>query len=336
MAKKSEIKNESREKGENSSVEQPKEKRQGESVEQQPKEKDGQLKELDPDKFVDLIKIIQGAKDLNELKPLLYRHILKIADRNKLGDKYHLLFLYEPNSSIEQGMVDKIYNAIPDDNKKPILLVIHNHGGRIEPAYLISKTCKELSSQFIVAIPRKAKSAATLISLGGHEIHMGPMSEMGPIDPQFAGLPALGISSSLESIAKIVCKYPGASAMFADFMKEKLDLRILGYFERVSESAMQYAMRLLADKKMTLTPKEVSHKLVYEYKDHSFVIDKEEAKELLGDMIKVNTNEYRFSNEIHKFLNDVNILIGIINKKSLAIVGSSRDFIITDKKKDDE
>lgn len=291
---------------------------------------------LNPDKFMDLIKIIQSAKEINDLKPTLYKHILEIAKRNAISDAYHLLFLYEPNSSIEQGMVDKIYNAIPDGNTKPILLLIHNHGGRIEPAYLISKTCKELSPKFVVTIPRKAKSAATLISLGGNEIHMGPMSELGPIDPQFAGLPALGISSSLESIAKIVCKYPESSPMFADFMKEKLDLRILGYFERVSESAQQYAIRLLAGKELKLTADEVAHKLVYEYKDHSFVIDKEEAKDLLGDIVKVNTNEYKFGNEIHKFLNEVNIIIGIFKSKSLAIVGSPRDFIITDKKKDDE
>lgn len=291
---------------------------------------------LNPDKFMDLIKIIQGEKEINDLKPTLYKHILEIAKRNGISNDYHLLFLYEPNSSIEQGMVDKIYNAIPDGNTKPILLLIHNHGGRIEPAYLISKTCKELSPKFVVTIPRKAKSAATLISLGGNEIHMGPMSELGPIDPQFAGLPALGISSSLESIAKIVCKYPESSAMFADFMKEKLDLRILGYFERVSESAQQYAIRLLAGKELKLTADEVAHKLVYEYKDHSFVIDKEEAIGLLGDIVKVNTNEYKFGNEIHKFLNEVNIIIGIFKSKSLAIVGSPRDFIETDKKKEDE
>lgn len=293
-----------------------------------------QPKSLNPDKFMDLVQIIRNAKDINDLKPMLYKHILTIAKRNNIGEKYHLLFLYEPNSSIEQGMVDRIYNAIPDDNKKPILLLIHNHGGRIEPAYLISKTCKELSPKFVVTIPRKAKSAATLIALGGNEIHMGPMSELGPIDPQFAGLPALGISSSLESIAKIVCKYPESSSMFADFMKEKLDLRILGYFERVSESAQQYAIRLLNDK--DLKSDEVAHKLVYEYKDHSFVIDKEEARELLGDTIKVNTDEYRFANEIHKFLNEINILIEIFNNKSLSIVGTPRDFIITDKKKDED
>ncbi|GAB5416225.1 MAG: ATP-dependent Clp protease proteolytic subunit [Crocinitomicaceae bacterium] len=291
--------------------------------------------EPDLDKFLDLIGLIKSTEDINELKGKLYKHILKIAERNNIED-YHLLFLYEPNSSIKQSMVDKIYNAIPDDNNKPILLVIHSHGGRIEPAYLISKTCKELSSKFVITIPRKAKSAATLISLGGNEIHMGPMSELGPIDPQFNGLPALGISSSLESIAKIVCKYPESSSMFSDFMKEKLDLNILGYFERVSESAQQYATRLLADKKLKLAASEIAHKFVYEYKDHSFVIDKEEARELLGDMIKINTIEYKFANELHKFLNEVNIVLSVFKKKSLSIIGSPKDFIINDKTEEED
>ncbi|HEY9183692.1 MAG TPA: ATP-dependent Clp protease proteolytic subunit [Salegentibacter sp.] len=319
-------------KKENQTKEQPEKVEKKTTPEEEKKKQE--KKELNPDKFLDLAKIINREDDVTNLKPVLYRHILKIASRNEVDDKYHILFLYEPNDSIQQGMVDRIYNAIPDDNKKPILLVIHNHGGRIEPAYLISKTCKELSPHFVVAIPRKAKSAATLLALGGNEIHMGPMSELGPIDPQFAGLPALGISSSLESIAKIVCKYPESSSMFSEFMKEKLDLRILGYFERVSESAQQYAIRLLAGKELNLEANDVAHKLVYEYKDHSFVIDKEEARELLGDVIKINTPEYKFSNDIHKFLNEVNIILSIFNKKSLSIVGSPKDFIFADKKEE--
>gem|GEM_PF-6064967 len=33
--------------------------------------------------------------------------------------------------------------------------------------------------------------------------------------------------------------------MLAKYLSYKLDLRILGYFERVTESAVQYAQRLL-------------------------------------------------------------------------------------------
>lgn len=293
-----------------------------------------ETKEPDLDKFGDLVKLIADSKDINDAKPSFYKHLLKILERNKISKDYHVLFLYEPIKSIDQGMADKIYNAIPDDNNKPILLIIHNNGGRIEPAYLISKTCKELSPKFVVAIPRKAKSASTLITLGASEVHMGPMSELGPIDPQFGGLPALGTGSSLESIAKIVTKYPESSHMFSDYMKDKLDLRILGYFERVSESAKQYAIRLLNGKKLPTDIETIAHRLVYDYKDHSFVIDKEESKELLGDIIKLNTEEYKLSNELHKFLTNINLMLDIFKNKSLAIVGSIRDFNISDLKKD--
>jgi len=292
------------------------------------------VKELDLDKFGNLISIIADAKDVNALRPIFYKHLLKTLERNEVSKKYHILLIYEPNKSIDQGMADKIYNAIPENNDKPILLIIHNNGGRIEPAYLISKSCKELSSKFVVAIPRKAKSASTLITLGASEVHMGPMSELGPIDPQFGGLPALGIGSSLESIAKIVTKYPESSLMFAEYMKDKLDLRILGYFERVSESAKQYAIRLLNGKTLPASIESTAHKLVYEYKDHSFVIDKEESTELLGDIIKINSDEYKLSNDIHKFLTNVNLILEFIKKKNIAIIGSIRDFDISDVKEE--
>jgi hypothetical protein len=38
--------------------------------------------------------------------------------------------------------------------------------------------------------------------------------------------------------------------MLSEYIQEKLDLRILGYFERINESAMQYAERLLAGKNL--------------------------------------------------------------------------------------
>ncbi|MEP2447309.1 MAG: hypothetical protein ABJI69_08770 [Balneola sp.] len=288
------------------------------------------------DSFKDQIELVSTTKNHREIGSHVTNHLNKILEKYSISKDYHFLFIYEPHNSINQGMVDKIYNAIPDDNKKPILLILHNNDGRIEPAYLISKTCKELSSKFGVAIPRKAKSAATLIALGGSEIHMGPMSELGPIDPQFGGLPALGTSSSLESIAKIVSKFPDSSVMFADYMKDKLDLRILGYFERVSESAKQYALRLLSDKDLPKSNQEIAHQLVYEYKDHSFVIDKEEACELLGETIKVNSEEYRLSNDIHKFMTNINMLTEVFYKKNLAIIGSTTDLDFTDKKEDDD
>lgn len=266
------------------------------------------------DNFKTLIDTILSEKELSKLNKTIYKHLYNILDRHSISKSYEVLFLYDSQSSISEGMADKIYEAVPKKIEKPILLIIHTKGGQIEPAYLISKTCKENSTKFNVAIPRKAKSAGTLISLGADEIHMGSMSELGPIDPQFGGLPALGLTSSLESLAKVVTKHPKSSEMLSSFLAQKLDLRILGYFERVSESAMQYAIRLLSGKKYPLEIEEIAKNFVYEYKDHSFVIDKEEATKFLGETIKTNSDEYLLANDIHQFMSTLNMLAGILRK----------------------
>lgn len=283
------------------------------------------------DDFMTLFNLIRNEKNISKITKAIYKHILSIISRHQVSKDYEIIFLYDNQSSISEDMADKIYAAIPQKNEKPILLILNNRGGKVEPAYLISKTCKENSTKFNVAIPRKAKSAATLIALGAYEIHMGAMSELGPIDPQFGGLPALGLTSSLESLAKVVTNYPQSSDLFAKYLTEKLDLRILGYFERVSESAMQYAIRLLEGKSLPKSVEQVAKNFAYEYKDHSFVIDKEEAMKFLGDVIKVNTPEYELANDIHQFMGTLNLLAGILKKKNVAIVGNCKNIIMNDK-----
>jgi len=293
-------------------------------------EKTEEKKEVNLDSLKELIDLIFSEQDLNKLREFFFNHLRKIFGRHTISRKYLILFLYDSNNSITEKMTDKIYAAIPEKNEKPILLIIHSKGGEVEPAFLISKTCKEKAPNFVVAVPRRAKSAATLIALGAVEIHMGSMSELGPIDPQFGNLPALGLSSSLETIAKVVSDYPKSSEMFAKYLNEQLNLRILGYFERVSESAKQYAQRLLEGRTFPKEIQEIAHALVYEYKDHSFVIDKEEAIKYLGETIKVNTEEYQLANDIHKFMSNLNWIAGVIRKKNLEIVGSYKDLSISD------
>ena len=205
-------------------------------------------------------------------------------------------------------------------------------------AYLISKTCKRLAKEkFIVGIPRRAKSAATLIALGADEIHMGLMSELGPIDPQFENLPALGLSNALKSLAELCTQYPASSNMFAKYLSQTLDLRVLGYFERISESAAQYGEKLLLRQNFSndRNAKSIANHFVYYYKDHGFVVDIDEAIGILGDnIIKKETVEYNFINEIYKFLDHVEFLYGYFFKKRMSYVGSIyKGIYLSEKKK---
>lgn len=252
-------------------------------------------------------------------------------------ENYALLFLYDPNGSIENYDLDKLYKpASLLKKQKDVLLLLHSGGGSIEPAYLISKALKSSSKEkFVTVVPRRAKSAATLVCLGADEIHMGLTSQLGPIDPQIGGLPALGLINALDTLAGLAAKFPEASKMLSDYLQNKLDLNILGYFNRVTESAVQYGERLLSSKKFPngRCAQEVADHLVNHYKDHSFVIDIDEALGLLGEnIIKVNTKEYQAANEIYEFFDFLNFLFNKKGKKYWYVGDVDNGMVITTKK----
>lgn len=244
------------------------------------------------------------------------------------------LSLYDSSDTIDSWESDRIFTVLQAANSahgQDIFLLLHSRGGQIEPAYQISKICRAFANtRFVVAIPRVAKSAATLIALGAHEIHMGMLGEMGPIDPQVGDLPALGVKRALQTIASVCEEYPGSAEAFARYMARKLTVEQIGYCERVAESAAQYAERLLA-KRESLRPRaeKIAKQLVYEYKDHGFVIDAEEARALLEDgLIVTDSPEIRFAEKLHQKLENVNMWLRIGQKKKLAVVGGLKDIYI--------
>lgn len=274
---------------------------------------------------------IQALQKDNDqaFKTALSTKLKEIIGSYKDLKNYEVLFLFDTDS-IGTYHSDRLYSAARSlkGKKKDILLIVDSPGGRIEPAYLISKTLKRIAAErFSVAVPRSAKSAATLISLGADEIHMGMISQLGPIDPQVHGLPALALGNALNHIADIAEKRPSVSEMLTKYLIDQAPIRILGYYERVSESASQYAERLLRGKNLPegKTAAGVAQHLVQHYKDHSFVIDVDEALGLLGPtLIKEQTPEYNLSDDIYSLLNLVQFVAGM-NKKKFWIVGDLPD-----------
>src|SRR3989338_10122254 len=168
--------------------------------------------------------------------------------KDSSASKYNILVLFD-NTVLVKGDSDQIYRAVTgfSDTTKPLLLILLSGGGEPGSAYLIGKLCREFSNnnKLVIVVPRHAKSAATLLACAADEIHMGSLSELGPIDPQINRLPALGLKNSIEHIAQLVKETPESSEMFAKYLFYSLKPIDLGYYERVAESAMQYALRLL-------------------------------------------------------------------------------------------
>lgn len=270
------------------------------------------------------------ADDKDAAANAIENELRAILDNYNLTS-YKVLFLYDDCDSITSYHANRIYSDAADlkNDQKDVLLIINSRGGEIEPSYLISKTLKRLAKEkFVVAVPRKAKSAATLICLGASEIHMGMMSELGPIDPQMNGLPALALSNALDVIAGLACKFPDSAKLLGQYISDQVPVRVLGYYQRVSESAAQYAERLLGGKTLGAgqTAHLVADKLVNHYKDHSFVIDYDECVELFGnEIVKEASPEYKLADEIYKFL-DLMDFIAMRRGKEFWLVGDEKAF----------
>ena len=68
------------------------------------------------------------------------------------------------------------------DEKIQITLILDSVGGEIYPSYKIINLLRNKCDKLSVFIPEKAKSAATLMTLGADEIIMSAESELGPLD----------------------------------------------------------------------------------------------------------------------------------------------------------
>ena len=152
---------------------------------------------------------------------------------------------------------------------------------------------------------------------------MGPLGQLGPIDPQLGGLPALGVSQALKTIASVAESSPGSAEMFARYLKMVLTVEQIGYCDRISESAVQYAVRLLSAKpNLSKKAEAIAKELVHEYKDHGFVIDFEEAKMHLGaDWVKTGTPELAAAEEIYSHFDIVNFFLGFALSQQLIVTG---------------
>ncbi len=282
-----------------------------------------------PSALDDLFGLDPAKADDEQIQEIVNRHVATEVEGSRLASEYNILILSE-DRSLTRSAANRLYRALAAaDSEKPVLLILSSPGGDVAPAYFIAKLCREHTKKtFEIAVPRRAKSAATLICCGADKIHMGSLSELGPIDPQFGAIPALALKHSIEHLAELVGTYPAAKEMFSDYLSKSLRIEALGFFERVAESAAQYAVRLLNAR--VTTPKErdneaTAKRLVYAYKDHGFVIDWREAGEIFGDEIVVrNSDEYAFANTLVESLDFFSWVCGADFGRDFSYVGGAK------------
>jgi ClpP class serine protease len=63
------------------------------------------------------------------------------------------------------------------DKAHDLHLMLCSPGGDGETAIRLARMAQSASARFVVVVPESAKSAATILALGAHEIVMGPTSQ---------------------------------------------------------------------------------------------------------------------------------------------------------------
>jgi hypothetical protein len=80
-----------------------------------------------------------------------------------------------------------------------LILILHTPGGEIGATEsLIDYLRKMFSNNIIAIIPQIAMSAGTMVACASKEIIMGKESNLGPIDPQFNGIPMQGVLDEFD------------------------------------------------------------------------------------------------------------------------------------------
>lgn len=87
---------------------------------------------------------------------------------------------------IEEGDADMIEEILQvADLRNGLCLVLDSPGGYALAAERIVRICREYSKgKFEVIVPKRAKSAATMITFGANKIYMTPTASLGPIGTQ--------------------------------------------------------------------------------------------------------------------------------------------------------
>ena len=206
------------------------------------------------------------------------------------------------------------------DRASNLHIILRSRGGDPHAAYRIINLAQETYEKVEVLVPYKAKSAATLLCLGANQIRMSPGAELGPLDMQVSahddpmrntsGLVATNAIQKLRQIGTqfvddyVMTMLPRTGRAFKiselidqgirfsigalEPLTRQIDPRIASEHDMSLRIADEYGKRLMQRYHFVGVPPQTSQdaikkiltRLIYEYPDHGFVIDLQEARSL--------------------------------------------------------
>lgn len=157
------------------------------------------------------------------------------------------------NADITDSDMTGFMNAVNGlDCSKGLDLILHTPGGFPEAAEAIVNYLRsKFNSDIRVIVPQLAMSAGTMMACSASVIIMGKHSSLGPIDPQFNGIPAYNIKCEFEDAKDDLAENPNNAPYWAiklqqypaAFMKTAIDA-----IDLASDLATQWLGTCMYDK----------------------------------------------------------------------------------------
>lgn len=122
----------------------------------------------------------------------------------------------QETSLLDTDMTGFMTNVHELDRSKGLDLILHTPGGDLAAAEKLVDYLRDCFDGDIEAfVPHMAMSAGTMIACACKKIYMGRQSSIGPIDPQFNGIPAGGVleefaGGSRDNLQSLVRAHVGA------------------------------------------------------------------------------------------------------------------------------
>lgn len=149
-------------------------------------------------------------------------------------------------SSIDDGDLAGMMDLVRDIEGPAADMLLISNGGSPEAAERIVRLLRDRFASLRVLVPSNAFSAATLISMAADEIVMDIVGTLGPIDPQFNGIPARAILRAFETVEERL-KNEGPAALTAYLpLLSKYDLHLLELCKSAQKLSEELAVTWLS------------------------------------------------------------------------------------------
>lgn len=127
-----------------------------------------------------------------------------------------------PELSINDNDMNGFMNAVSNlDRSKGLDLFLHTPGGVVTATEsVVTYLRKMFKGDIRVIVPHMAMSAGTMIACASKEILMGKESSLGPIDPQYRGVPAQGVEKEFLQALNETMQSPNKSLIWKEIIAQ--------------------------------------------------------------------------------------------------------------------